>query len=210
MDGILSHMVELLEAKNAFVRNRAPLRIRAIGILLYHLGLSLRNCSMVLASFTPVSHESVRLWYHESRQLFSVEKRYREIIAVDGTRIKINGKHHLLWAAIDIDTWEVLDAWITQGRCSLEAYGFLKQVLERCENSPKTLVDDGPLYEPALNRLHADWGHVTFGLRNPIGQWLCIPKHRIQLFYKRWPYNASMETAREWSSSFTSPCHLKG
>ena len=122
MNGMLSHIMEVLEAKKIFERNRTPVRIRALGILLYHLGLSLRNCSMVLSSFTVVSHESVRLWYHKSYQLFSVEKRYREVIAVDETKIKINGRQHLLWAAIDINTWEVLGVWITQGRCSLEAY----------------------------------------------------------------------------------------
>ncbi|MEF8848139.1 MAG: hypothetical protein V5A68_03300 [Candidatus Thermoplasmatota archaeon] len=51
-----------------------------------------------------MSHESVRLWYHKSHQLFSVEKRYREIIAVDETKIKINGRQHLLWAAVDIQS----------------------------------------------------------------------------------------------------------
>ncbi len=55
MDGMLSHIEELLEAKNVFERNRTPLRIRALGILLYHLGLSLRNCSMALSSFEPTN-----------------------------------------------------------------------------------------------------------------------------------------------------------
>jgi len=50
MNGMLSHVEELLEAKKIFERNRTPLRIRALGIVLYHLGLSLRNCSMVLTS----------------------------------------------------------------------------------------------------------------------------------------------------------------
>ena len=209
MDGMLSHIEELLEAKNVFERNRTPLRIRALGILLYHLGLSLRNCSMVLSSFEPISHESVRLWHHKSSVLFTVEKRYREVIAVDETKIKIHGKWHLLWAAIDIDTWEILGVWITQGRCSLEAYSFLKQVLQKCENNPKILVDGGPWYKPALERLQADWEHITFGLRNPIEQWFGILKHRIQLFYNRWPYNASIDTAQEWMNAFVSLYHIK-
>jgi len=203
MDGILSHIEELLEAKNVFERNRTPLRIRALGILLYHLGLSLRNCSMVLSSFEPISHESVRLWYHKSSRLFTVETRYRE------TKIKIHGKYHLLWAAIDINTWEVLGVWITQGRASIEAYSFLNHVLQKCNNNPKILVDGGPWYKPALNRLHANWEHVTFGLRNPIEQWFGILKHRIQLFYKRWPYNASIDTAQEWMNTFVSLYHIK-
>ena len=123
---MLTRIEKLLEVKNVFERNRTPLRIRALGILLYHLGLSLRNCSMVLSSFTAVSHESVRLWYHKSQDLFSVNTRYREVIAVDESKIKINGRQHLVWAAIDINTWEVLGVWITQGRCSLEAYSFFE------------------------------------------------------------------------------------
>ena len=92
MNGMLTYIEELLEAKKIFELNRTPLRIRALGIVLYHLGLSLRNCAMVLTSFSPVSHESVRLWYHRSYQLFTVKKRYREIIAVDETKIKIHGR----------------------------------------------------------------------------------------------------------------------
>jgi transposase-like protein len=165
---------------------------------------------MVLSSFEPVSHESVRLWYQKSSALFSVEKRYREVVAVDETKIKIHGKWHVLWAAVDTDTWEVLGVWITQGRCSLEAYSFFEQVLGKCENNPKILVDGGPWYKSALTRLHADWEHVTFGLRNPIEQWFGILKHRIQLFYKRWPHNASIDTAQEWINSFASLYHIKG
>ncbi len=96
IDGVLSHIEGLLESKKIFERNRTPLRIRVLGILLYHLGLSLRNCSMVLTSFTPVSHESVRLWYHRPNHLFSVQKRFREVIVVDETKIKINSRQHLL------------------------------------------------------------------------------------------------------------------
>jgi len=71
----------------------------------------------------------------------------------------------------------------SQGRCSLEAYSYLKQVLEKCENQTKIIADIGPWYKPALNRLHVDWEYITFGLRNPIERWFGILKHRIQLFY---------------------------
>jgi len=164
MDGILSLIEKLLEAKNVFERNRTPLRIRALGILLYHLGLSLRNYSMVLSSFEPISHESIRLWYHKSNRLFTVETQYREIIAVDETKIKINGKYHLLWPAIDINTWEVIGVWITQGLASIAV----------------------------LNRLHANWEHVTFRLRKPIEQWFFLLKNRIKRFYRNWPYNTKL------------------
>ena len=44
--------------------------------------------------------------------VFSVEKCYREKIAVDETKLKINGHLHILWAAIDTCNWEVLGVWV--------------------------------------------------------------------------------------------------
>ena len=209
MYGMLSHLEKVLEAKNIFERKRKKTSSRALGILLYHFGVSLRNCREVVSSFEPVSHEAVRLWYHKAEGLFYVEKAFRRIIAIDETKIKINGKWHILWAAIDVDTWEVLGVWIMQGRASIEAYSFIRHVLTKCENSPKILVDGGPWYKPALKRLGADWEHVTFGLRNPIEQWFGILKHRINLFYNRWPHNASVESAQAWINAFVSMYHLR-
>ena len=208
MDGMLSHLEELLEAKNIFVRNRKQMRTRSLGILLYHFGLSLRKCQIILSSFEDISHESIRKWYHKTDSIFSVGKTYREIIAVDETKVKINGKLHILWAAIDVQNWEILGIWITKGRASIEAYSFLKYILKKCENQPKILVDAGPWYKPAFERLKIDWKHVTFGLRNPIEQWFFILKHRIKRFYRNWPHNAFLRTVQEWLNCFVSMYHF--
>ena len=108
MDGMLPRLQELLEAKNIFVRNRKKRRTRSLGILLYHYGLSLRKCRSIVSSFEDISHESIRKWYHKVDTIFTVGKAYREVIAVDETKVKINGKLYILWAAIDISTWEIL------------------------------------------------------------------------------------------------------
>jgi len=134
---------------------------------------------MVLSSFEEVRYESVRQWYHISQGLFCVRCCQRQVIAVDETIITIRGTRHLIWKAIDVATWEILGVWITQGRASLETHSFLCEVLKKCANMPRILVDGGPWYKPALERLHADWEHVTFALRNPVEQWLGILKHQI-------------------------------
>jgi hypothetical protein len=58
MDGILSHMVEVLDAKNIFERKN--MQSRAIGILLYHYGLYLGKCRSIVSNFELISHESIR------------------------------------------------------------------------------------------------------------------------------------------------------
>jgi transposase-like protein len=127
-----------------------------------------------LSSFEHISHEAIRKWYHKVDTIFTVGKAYREIIAIDETKVKINGKLYILWAAIDIRSWEILGVCVTKGRASLEAYSFLKYVLRKCENRPKILIDGGPWYKPAFKRLNVDWKHVTFGLRNPKEQWFFL------------------------------------
>jgi putative transposase len=210
MDGMLSHVEQVLEAKNVFERTRKTMKTRTLGVVLYHLGVSCRNTSAVLSSFEPASHEAVRNWYHRAAKIFQVKKAVRRVIAIDETKIRISGKWHILWAAVDIESWDVLGAWVTQGRSSFEAYHFIRHVLNQCENKPKILVDGGPWYPPALTRLGVEWEHVTFGLRNPVEQWFGILKHRINLFYNRWPYNASIDTAQSWIEAFISLYHLKG
>ena len=72
MDGMLPRLEELLEAKKIFVRNRKKRRTRALGILMYHYGLSLRRCRTILSSFEDISHESIRKWYHKTDTIFTI------------------------------------------------------------------------------------------------------------------------------------------
>lgn len=173
--------------------------------------VSLRNChDEVVSSFEPVSHEAIRLWYHKTEGLFSVEKAFRCVIAIDETKVKINGKWHILWVAIDVDTWEVLCVWITQGRASFEVYGFIRYVLTKCENNSKLLVDGGPWYKPALKRRGGRLGACDIRPKeSPIEQWFGILKHRINLFYNRWLHNASIESAQTWINAFVSMYHMR-
>ncbi len=155
-----------------------------------------------------VSHESIRKWYRKAEKIFSIKSQKRKAIAIDETKIKIYSKWYFLWAAIDIKNWEILGVWITQGRSYIEAKTFLKHVLKKCKNNPKIYVDGGPWYKHALNTLGADWEHITFGPRNPIEQWFGILKQRIKRFYKRWPHNASIQSAQDWINSFVTVYHF--
>ncbi len=107
MDGMLSYIEEFIEAKKIFERKRKTNKVRALGILLYHYGLSLRKCRNIISGFEPVGHETIRKWYHKADTTFTVGEAYRKFIAVDETKVKINGKLYILWSAIDIQTSEI-------------------------------------------------------------------------------------------------------
>ncbi len=199
---VVTKLIDILKVKKVFARKRKKMRTRALGILLYHYGLSFRNCKDILSSIENVSYEAIRKWYKKAEKIFSIKIQKRKAIAIDETKIKIHSKWHFLWAAIDITNWEILGIWVTQGRSFIEARTFLRYILEKCKNKPKIYVDRGPWYKHALNRLRVDWEHKTFGPRNPIEQWFGILKQRIKRFYKRWPHNASIISAQLWVNSF--------
>ena len=204
---MLEYLVNSLRVSGVFERQRTDDETRAMGILLYHLGLSLRDTSLVLERRR--SHEAVREWYQRASKLFDVVRRRRRAVAVDETKIRVQGRWRYLWAAIDVDNWEVLAVWVTEGRSSLETRIFLRLVLRRCEGVPRVYVDRAPWYPWALNSLGIPWEHRTFGERNPVEQWFGILKHRIKRFYRRWPQNAGLSSAELWVQCFVSCYHIK-
>ena len=151
-----------------------------VPLVLYSIiWVSLRDTSLVLQHSR--SHEAIRKWYLRASALFNVQTAPRRVIA--------------------IDTWEVLAVWITRGRSGLEAMMSLRRVLRRCKGRPRVLVDGGPWYRWAQDRLGLEWEHVTFCERNPVEQWFGTLRQRNKRFYKRGPYNAGVVQAQSWIES---------
>ena len=151
-------------------------------VILFIAGLSLRDVSERFC-LTFASRESVRIWAHRSSSLFKPSKRVRRLVAVDETVLKINGQTCYLWAAIDIDTNEILAVYASRGRGLPNAIKFLKMVLRSCDGKPIVVVDRGPWYRWALDRLGMTYFHETFGERNRIERWFRELKNRTKRFY---------------------------
>jgi len=74
------------------------------------------------------------------------------------------------------------------------------------------LVDGGPWYPRALNTLGVPWvgkGDVRGAERGRAVEWFSVFKHRIKRFYRRWPYNARVETAASWSEAFVAVYNVR-
>jgi transposase-like protein len=80
-------------------------------------------------------------------------------------RVKIERRgepiYVFLWAARDVDTKEVLTFRASFTRSSMDAEIFLEQILEYCENKPLFLVEKGPGYREAFEKLGLDYRHET-------------------------------------------------
>jgi len=97
-----------------------------------------------------------------------------EQIAVDETKVKLGNQWIYIWSAIDVDDRSILAIHVSTTRASLDAIYFLRKVLEYCNGKPLILVDGGPWYKWALQRLGLGYEYQTFGERNAIEQWYSL------------------------------------
>jgi transposase-like protein len=95
----------------------------------------------------------------------------------------VSGQTCYLWAAIDVDTKEVLAVYASKGRGIPSAVKFLRKVLDSCEGKPLIVVDRGAWYRWALDRLGITYIHETFGNRNRIKRWFREMKERTKRFH---------------------------
>jgi transposase-like protein len=159
--------------------NRYSLVEKAYSVLFHVVGLSLRDVSDRYC-VTNASRESVRRWFHKFSKIFSVEKKFRNTIAVDEAVVKMHGLRAYVWSAVDVDSGEILAIW---GRNMLIALKFLRMVMDRCINKPLIVVDRGPWYRWALERLGLKYRYQTFGIRNAVERFFGYLKQRTRRFY---------------------------
>jgi len=113
----------------------------------YRFNLSLRDIEDLLAEKgISVSYEAIRLWCIKfgpayARKLKQKHGGFDDTFYLDEVFIKINGKQHYLWRAIDQDE-EIVDVFVQSRRNSGAARQFLKRLLRSNSGPPRTIVTD--------------------------------------------------------------------
>src|ERR671915_926797 len=127
---------------------RYPVEIISHCVWLYHrFPLRFREVEeMMLRRGVVVSHESIRQWCAKFGQTYANALRRRRARPgdkwhLDEVFIKINGKSHYLWRAVDQDG-TVLDILVTSRRNAKAATRFFRKLLTGLESVPRVLVTD--------------------------------------------------------------------
>jgi hypothetical protein len=71
------------------------------------------------------------------------------------------------------------------GRSSLNALSFLKKTLRMCTNKPLVIVDRGPWYRWAFERLGLEYRHERFGMRDRVERFFRHLKERTVVFHHK-------------------------
>lgn len=121
---MLDYLVEKARQQEVISREDTPLRRRVLATFLYHAGLSYRR----LEPFVERSYEAIRQWFHRLEHLFEADCRARDEVAVDETKIEIDGAEHYVWVAVDCERLKVLVVEVSPGQSGVDASLFLKDV----------------------------------------------------------------------------------
>lgn len=144
----------------SYKRHRFPSEIISHCVWLYHrFGLSLREVEELLAERgVAVTYEAIRLWCRKFGPVFAAGLQRRrprpgDKWHLDEVQLKINGRKHWLWRAVDQDGL-VLDILVQARRNRQAAETFLRRVLAGCGAPPRVVITDKlASYPPAIRRV---------------------------------------------------------
>ena len=133
---------------NTYTRQRFPPEIISYAVWLYYrFNLSHRDIEDLLAERgITVSREAIRLWCIKfgaiyTRRLKRKHRGYGDSFYIDEVFVKINGKQHYLWRAVDQDG-EVVDVYLQAKRDGATAKRFFKRLLRNHGGELRTIVTD--------------------------------------------------------------------
>jgi putative transposase len=128
--------------------HRFPAEIIAHAVWLYfRFPLSYRQVEEILAARgIGVSYEAIREWCRKFGQTYANALHRRRAQPgdkwhLDEVFLKINGKIHYLWRAVD-QAGGVLDILVTSRRDKHAALRFFRKVLKRCRYVPRVIITD--------------------------------------------------------------------
>jgi putative transposase len=143
---------------NTYKRYRFPPDIISYAVWIYYrFNLSHRDIEDLLAERgITVTRESIRLWCIKfgaiyTRRLKRRHRGYGDTFYVDEVFVKINGKQHYLWRAVDQDG-EVVDVYLQVKRDGAAAKRFFKRLIRSHGGEPRKIVTDKLRSYPVARR----------------------------------------------------------
>ena len=137
----------MTRSASPYKRHRFPPEIIQYAVWLYHrFNLSTRDVEDLLAERgIAVSYESIRLWRIKfgpqfARRLKRQHRGYGDTFFVDEVFVKIRGKQHYLWRAVDQDG-DVVDVFLQTRRDGNAAKRLFKRLLKKLRSEPDRIPE---------------------------------------------------------------------
>ena len=137
-----------MKKSNIYKRYRFPSEIIQYAVWLYYrFNLSNRDIEDLLAERgINVTYAAIRLWCYKfgpkySAKLKRKHRGFGDTFFIDEVFVRIDGKQHYLWRAVDQDG-EVVDVYLQKRRDAAAAKRFFKRLLKKHSDEPRKIVTD--------------------------------------------------------------------
>jgi putative transposase len=137
-----------MKRQNIYKRYRFPSVIIQYAVWLYYrFNLSHRDIEDLLAERgIDVTYEAIRLWCNRFGPKYATRLKrkhcgFGDTFFIDEVFIKIDGKQHYLWRAVDQDG-EVVDVYLQKRQDGAAAKRFFKRLLKKHRVEPRKIVTD--------------------------------------------------------------------
>ena len=144
----MRHTPKMLTSADRYHRHRCPVEIISHSVWLYfRFALSFRDVEEMLAMRGVfLSYETVREWCFKFGQIYSNGLRRKsprpgDRWHLDEVFLKINGRIHYLWRAVDQDG-DVLDILVQSKRDKKAAKKFFRKLLKTLRYVPRVIITD--------------------------------------------------------------------
>ena len=137
-----------MKSSEMYKRHRFPSEIIQYAVWLYYrFNLSHRDIEDLLAERgINASYEAVRLWCNKfgskyAQRLRRKHQGFGDTFFIDEVFLKIRGRQHYLWRAVDHDG-DVVDVYLQKRRDGKAARRFFKRLLRNHQGEPRKIVTD--------------------------------------------------------------------
>ena len=168
---------------------RFPLPLRNVEDLLHERGID-------------ITHETVRFWWNRFGPMMAREikkRRSQQLRQVtqwrwhlDEVFVKINGKTHYLWRAIDHEG-EVLESYVTKTRDKASTLKFLKKAMKHYGKPKEVVTDKLRSYRAAMNEIGNAARQVTDRYENNLCENSHLPFRRRERAMTRFRQMRSLQ-----------------
>ncbi|WP_082146656.1 IS6 family transposase [Halostagnicola sp. A56] len=189
------------EFDECWERERTATLARVFAVRLHSTGCSIRETQAILR-LVGVERSHQAIWYWVHRLADSVPDPPRASpsrVAVDETAVKINGDWPWVYAAIDLDSWMILNVVVFGRRGTDPAAASLHRVTKKHDLDDTVFLVDCYGYLTALSRLRLG-GQLDYVDRNLIEKRFHTLKMRVDRFHNSWV--GSRASVRDWLEQF--------
>ena len=146
--GPISILTQWAISTRAFRRNRTAPEKKVVAAALCNGGFSYREVAKLLGGISYIAARGAYLALITS--LPAESKRYRRLVEVDGSDVRVDGRPFHLWLARDVDTGEILSFQASPTASAEDGSRFLAAIGAQCTNRPFLRLGSGANYPRGL------------------------------------------------------------